>query len=133
MEFILSPPNNRNRFSIAWAVILLLVAYSITLWLLMERATDSGALLESYRHEYAGGGSMAFRTPEGHSFVSLAIPWGLLVYPATLIAALSLLVAASRSNSSRQRIFRLTLCAAMFAILMRFVFLGVASCSLGSF
>lgn len=99
----------------------------------MERATDSGALLESYRHEYAGGGSMAFRTPEGHSFVSLAIPWGLLVYPATLIAALSLLVAASHSNSIRQRIFRLSLCAAMFAILMRFFFLGVASCSLGSF
>lgn len=129
----MSPPNNRNRFSIAQAVILLLAAYSITLWLLMERATDLGALLESYRHEYAGGGSMAFRTPEGHSFVSLAIPWGLLVYPATLIAALSLLVAASHSNSIRQRICRLSLCVAMVAILMRFFFLGVASCSLGSF
>lgn len=99
----------------------------------MERATDSGALLESYRHEYAGGGSMAFRTPEDLSFVSLAIPWGLLVYPAALIAALSLFIAASRSNSTWQRICRLSLCAAMFAILMRFFFLGVASCSLGSY
>ncbi len=133
MESTPLPPVGRTQFSIAQAVILLLVVYSATLWLLMERATDSGALLESYRHEYAGGGSMAFRTPEGHSFVSLAIPWGLLVYPATLIAALSLLVAASHSNSTRQRICRLTLCAAMFAILMRFFFLGVASCSLGSF
>lgn len=131
MESTLSPPNNRNRFSIVRVGILLLVLYSITFWYLMERATDSGALLESYRHEYEGGGSMAFRTPEGHFFVSLAIPWGLLVYPATLIVALSLLVAASRSNSTRQRIFRLSLCAAMFAILMRFFFLGVASCSLG--
>jgi hypothetical protein len=68
-----------------------------------------------------------------HFALLRAIPWGLLVYPATLIAALSLLVAASHSKSTRQRICRLILCAAMFAILMRFFYLGVASCSLGSF
>ncbi|MBN8420561.1 MAG: hypothetical protein J0L73_16705 [Verrucomicrobia bacterium] len=126
------PTIGRIQFSVARAVILLLAAYSATLWLLMERATDWGALLESYRHEYAGGGSMAFRTFDGRCFVSLAIPWGLFVYPSALIAALSFLAAASHSSSTRQRICRLSLCAAMFAILMRFFFLGVASCSLGS-
>ncbi len=132
MEATPLPPIGRTQFSVARFAILLLVVYSITIWFLMERATDSGALLESYRHEYAGGGSMAFRTPEGHFFVSLAIPWGLLVYPATLIAALSLLAGASHSSSTRQRIRRLSLGTAMIAILFRFFSLGVASCSLGS-
>jgi hypothetical protein len=127
------PSINFRRFSIARAFVLALVVYSVIIWYFMERATDSGALLDSYRNEYAGGGSMSFRTPEGIAFVSLAIPYGLLVYPATLLTAVVFLRGALHSQSAWQRIYRLALCAAMLAILIRFMDLGVASYSLGSF
>lgn len=98
----------------------------------MERVTDSGALLDSWRNEYAGGGSMSFRTPEGIAFVNLAIPYGLLVYPATVVAAFALMVGAWNSGAIWQRIYRFVLSAVMIAILIRFDFLGVVSCALGS-
>lgn len=113
-----------------------LVAYTVAVWAMIEWSTVFGSLLSEWRAEYfdengVAAGSMKFRTDQGRFFQAVALPWGLMAYPAAVLGALSLgfRLGTRKSLSSKQsRLLALLL----VLILARFIHLGVFSTVMAS-
>ena len=129
--------SKRAIFSPARAAALLVLAYCILFWYLTEQATEWGDVIHQWRQEYYGengvpAGSMKFRTPEGRLFVTISLPWGLLVYPISFIGAIWYSHRAFAAQSWSQRIIYSLGIIFLLAILARFVWLGVFSSVIAS-
>lgn len=125
-------------FSFARAAALFALVYCVMIWFQTERVTRSGDLISEWRREYFDEdgipqGSLKFRTPEGRAFVSLSVPWGFLVYPASFASAIWFSRSAYTAKLKRWRAFYVLSTLILIAILVRFVWLGVFTVVTSSF
>jgi hypothetical protein len=122
-----------RRFRIGPAIVLFLALYCVTVWYFTEYSSEWGAVIRNWWDEYHDDrgqpvGSMAFRGSTGELFLYVARPWGVLVYPASFVAAMMSLLYAMKEPSNGARAVYVAVIVAMLAIQVRFVYLGVFTC-----
>jgi hypothetical protein len=115
-----------------------LVLYCLIVWFFIEQTSEWGDVIRRWRGEYfdADGtshGSLKFRGDEGAGFCYVALPYGILAYPATVLAAFLLIRRSQRPASPGIRMACWGGAALMLAILGRFVYLGVFTCMRSQF
>jgi hypothetical protein len=125
------------RFRPAVVTAATLVLYCTIVWLFIEQTGEWGEVIRRWRMEYfdANGnprGSMKFRGDEGAAFHYVALRYGILAYPAAVIAAFLLIRHGRRAPSSGVRVACWGGVALLIAILGRFVYLGVFTCVIDS-
>ena len=114
-----------------------LVFYCAAVWLLIEHTSEWGAVIRQWRNEYfdadgSSHGSMSFRTPMGVAFLTVALPYGILAYPAAVLASFLMLRHSKINSAASVRAACWGGTALMVAILARFVCLGVYTCVIAS-
>lgn len=134
MALLAAKPFYARRFGPIGGATLFAVLYCLVFWYLTEDVTGWGQLIHSWRAEYFddhgnASGSMKLRGESGYRFYRLSLPLGILVYPIASAAVALLLRTAFKRISWRARLLVLLLAAAMAAILIRFVYLGVFECA----
>ncbi len=132
------PAMETTGFSFVRTAALFALVYCMLVWFQTEQITGWGEIISQWRHEYYGEdgipqGSLKFRTPEGRAFVSLSIPWGVLVYPMTIASAIWFSRSAIATRSTHWKIFYLLSALIVATILARFVWLGVFTVVTASF
>jgi hypothetical protein len=110
---------------LAWTVL----AVTLTVWIVLEVINAAGGgRIQSFWLEYAGGGSLKWRSADG--FQWLLIGASLWTYPATLVS--TVLFAWSLRRSSRADFLKaLAGIALSLVVLARFLQLSVLSAAIG--
>ncbi|MEW6731455.1 MAG: hypothetical protein AB1489_08985 [Acidobacteriota bacterium] len=90
-----------------------------------------GDMLQRFHLEYAGGGSMKWRSREGEYFQNLLIFAGLWIYPASILETILLSKLALLAKDKREKWLPAIGALVSLIILFRFIYLGIFSAALG--